>query len=87
MVHPANAGWVVQQWLAAYKALSGGQWVTVTAQRGKVPGGRAYTQALYRVADDHTLLEQWTIHEANHAWAGGSPRGRWSDPHGPDASA
>jgi poly(hydroxyalkanoate) depolymerase family esterase len=87
MVHPANAGWVVQQWLAAYKALSGGQWVTVTAQRGKVPGGRAYTQALYRVADDHTLLEQWTIHEATHAWAGGSPRGRWSDPHGPDASA
>lgn len=87
MVHPANAGWVVQQWLAAYKTLSGGQWVNVSAQRGQVPGGRAYTQAFYNVADDHTLLEQWTIHEADHAWAGGSPRAMWSDPHGPDASA
>ncbi len=87
LVHPANAGFVIQQWLAAYKALSGGGPVNVTAQRGQVPGGRAYTQAQYSAADHHTLLEQWTIHGAEHAWAGGSAHDKWSDPHGPNASA
>jgi poly(hydroxyalkanoate) depolymerase family esterase len=87
LVHQANADWVVHQWLVAYKTLSGGQWVNVVARRGQVPGGRAYTQALYLTPDNHSLLEQWTIHGAEHAWAGGSPHAAWSDPHGPDASA
>jgi poly(hydroxyalkanoate) depolymerase family esterase len=55
--------------------------------RGRVPGGREYTRRVYSDRDGTPLAEHWTIHQAGHAWSGGSPYGTYTDAQGPDASS
>jgi poly(hydroxyalkanoate) depolymerase family esterase len=54
---------------------------------GWVPGCHEYTQRVYSGSDGVPAVEQWTIHQAGHAWSGGSLEGTYTDPQGPDASA
>ena len=58
-----------------------------TTTSGRVLDGHAYTRTTYRDATGRTLVEHWTIHQAGHAWSGGTPHGSYTDPQGPDASA
>ncbi|MCD0499360.1 PHB depolymerase family esterase [Achromobacter sp. MY14] len=78
-VHPANAGAVV--------AASAGGDARVQSQR--VAGanqGRDSTKRVYTNAQGQVIAEYWEVHGAGHAWAGGSPKGSYTDQSGPDAT-
>ena len=82
-VHPRNGDQVIAQ---ARGAGTVELQATATAQQGQAPGGRSYRRTAHADANGHAVLEQWVIHGAGHAWAGGSTAGSYTDPQGPDAS-
>lgn len=47
---------------------------------------RRYTQTIHRDANGKAMAEQWMIHQAGHAWSGGSVAGSYTNPSGPNAS-
>ena len=56
------------------------------AEQGQVAGGYAYDRTLHVQADGQSVIEQWLVHGASHAWFGGSTSGSYTDPRGPDAT-
>ena len=57
-----------------------------TETAGQAQNGRAYRKTVYRVGSGRPLVEHWNVTASGHAWSGGSPRGRFTDLKGPDAS-
>jgi poly(hydroxyalkanoate) depolymerase family esterase len=82
-VHPRNGDQLIAQWTAIHGEATSLQ---VTVQHGQVPDGHTYTRHLYQDASGRSILEQWRVHAAGHAWSGGSHSGSYTDPRGPDAT-
>ncbi|HEY2605224.1 PHB depolymerase family esterase [Paraburkholderia sp. RL18-103-BIB-C] len=80
-VHPSNATDLVASFDAGTTTVS----VPSTAAHASGHGRGATLQR--RVAANGVEAEYWLIHGAGHAWAGGSQRGSYTDPIGPDATA
>jgi poly(hydroxyalkanoate) depolymerase family esterase len=76
-VHPSNAK-------ALAEALVGG--AAGKAAEIARPGRRPATRRVHHLPDGRSRIEYWQIHGAGHAWAGGSAKGSYTDPRGPDAS-
>jgi poly(hydroxyalkanoate) depolymerase family esterase len=89
-VAPVNADYLLDQWL---RGASNGQGSVqrvardVKMERGQVANGHAYTRTIYHDSSGRAIIEKWMVHQAGHAWSGGSPGGSYTDPKGPDASA
>jgi len=77
-VHIKNAGQLVERFDA--RPHDGRE------QRAIDAGRRACTVSRL-ISAEGVDAELWTVHGATHAWAGGSARGTYTDPSGPDASA
>jgi poly(hydroxyalkanoate) depolymerase family esterase len=86
-VHPGNGDRVAAQYLPStgLGSLPKSD-LDTKSRRGQVPNGHAYTCSTHHNADGLAILEQWSIHGAAHAWAGGTSQGSYTDPKGPDAS-
>lgn len=84
-VAPVNAARLLDQWLQTARVRLGSV-PDVQVEQGQVESGHAYTRRIYHDVSGRTLMEQWTVHQAGHAWSGGSPSGSYTDPQGPDAS-
>nr|MBF0683931.1 PHB depolymerase family esterase [Pseudomonas sp.] len=85
-VHPRNGQQVLAQ-LSGGGASTGMQaQASIIEQQGRTPQGRAYTTTIHNASDNTVVAEHWTVHGAGHAWSGGSAKGSYTDPSGPDAS-
>jgi poly(3-hydroxybutyrate) depolymerase len=78
-VSPVNGDQIISQSKAATN-------LATKVSHGTAPGGMSYTRTIQTDDTGQTLLEQWTLHGAGHAWSGGSTTGSYTDPRGPDAS-
>ena len=78
-VNPRNADSVVAQ---------SGQGASLRrrVEKGQVAGGLPYSRILHADASGETVVEQWVIHGAGHAWSGGSSAGSYTLSQGPDAT-
>lgn len=81
-VHPGNANAIVAAAITG-TSIAGRP---VTTSRAANGGRRAHTTTIYRDSRDRDCVEQWVVHEAGHAWSGGSTEGSHTDPAGPDAT-
>ncbi len=89
-VHPLNGDRVIAQWTEIHghneKHSNTAQKPRVKVQRGQVPNGHTYSRTVFCDTNGQSILEQWKIHGAGHAWSGGSPNGSYTDARGPDAT-
>ena len=57
-----------------------------TVVRGRSVGGVSFVRTIESDDSGRSILEQWVLQGAGHAWSGGSPQGSYTDARGPDAS-
>lgn len=89
-VHPSNADRVAAQYSVLRQASESANPTTsnasVAVAQGRVANGHHYTRTTYQDLAGKPRLEQWCIHGAGHAWSGGSAKGSYTDPKGPNAT-
>ncbi len=78
-VHPRNGREIIAR-------ANTGEHSGASVEREMVSSGRRYTRSIKRDAGGRSVLEQWELHGAGHAWSGGNFAGSFTDPKGPDAT-
>lgn len=82
-VNPCNGQQIISQWLASRRDQA--QSNVGTEATGE-SNGRAYSRTQYCDPQGALFAEYWIVKDLGHAWSGGSHKGSFADPLGPDAS-
>lgn len=77
-VHPRNGELILAQ--------AAPDWPASRDEAGQQPGGHRWRRTCRLDASGHVRCEHWLVEGLGHAWSGGSPKGTFTDPLGPDAS-
>jgi poly(3-hydroxybutyrate) depolymerase len=72
-VNPVNGDQVIAQSKAAAD-------LRTTVTTGEAAGGIRYTCTVQTDENGRSVLEQWVLHGAGHAWSGGSIAGSYTEP-------
>jgi len=86
-VQHVNGAEIARQAMQAYIAELPQTQLNATTTEGIATGGRRFSRTVHADSMGDAHIEVWTIHGCGHAWSGGDPRGTYTDPAGPDASA
>jgi poly(hydroxyalkanoate) depolymerase family esterase len=84
-VHSRNGEQVIVQASPTVNDLLTPAFAPQTVEKGE-ESGRRYTRTTQADATGKPALEHWLVHGAGHAWSGGSPKGSYTDPRGPNAT-
>jgi poly(hydroxyalkanoate) depolymerase family esterase len=91
IVHPINAEQLTIQWLQTNFLVEGGDGgkanVNPASVTSGIINGKSYLQTVYNDLNNHPLMELWLVNGMGHAWSGGSSKGSYTDPEGPNASS
>jgi len=79
-VNPKNGRAVIEQVMKHFPGL------TKTSEIIAAAGTRTAYRTRFHDGTNRSIIELWEIEGAGHAWSGGSARGTFTDPVGPDAS-
>lgn len=86
-VNPANAARLVQNAVETSLLINPNAPLKTDDQSvAATQGDRAYRRTRYTTANAVSMIEQWAIQGAGHAWSGGSAAGSFADDSGPDAT-
>ncbi|HJV83028.1 PHB depolymerase family esterase [Noviherbaspirillum sp.] len=83
-VHPSNGDQVLAQCTSPSRDTA--HQPEHKVEKGAAPNGRTYTRSIRLDREGRAVAEHWVVHGAGHAWSGGSGKGSYTDPKGPDAS-
>lgn len=81
-VHPMNGDHALAQCVPA----AGDTNARIEVEKCAAASGRGYTKTIIHDAQGKCVAEKWIVHGAGHAWSGGSSKGSYTDPKGPNAS-
>lgn len=86
-VNPANADRLIQCAVETYQLLNPSSPLQTSMQTiDAADDSHAYRRTRHTAVNGTSMIEQWEIHGAGHAWSGGDSGGSYTDARGPDAT-
>mgnify|MGYP003397201848 FL=1 len=86
-VNPANADRLIQSAVETYQLINPSSPLQTSMQTiDAADDSHAYRRTRHTAVNGTSMIEQWEIHGAGHAWSGANPEGSFTDARGPDAT-